>query len=136
MKKQTGIWIDSSKAMIITLSEGNESITELKSDIDNKVYHQQEGDSGDFMGTRHINNEKKFDERKKQQIEQFLKAVIGKIKDHDEVYIFGPAEMKTKLKKKIEVGEVTLYGKLKSVETADSMTANQMVAHTKKHYGQ
>jgi len=136
MKKQTGIWIDSSKAMIITLSEGNESITEVKSDIDNKVYHQQEGDSGDFMGTRHINNEKKFDERKKQQIEQFLKAVIGKIKDHDEVYIFGPAEMKTKLKKKIEVGEVTLCGKLKSVETADSMTANQMVAHTKKHYGQ
>lgn len=136
MKKQTGIWIDTTKAVIITLAEGKESIVELKSDIENKVYHQQEGNKGDFVGNRHINSEKRFDERKKQQTDQFLKEVIGKIKDHDEVYIFGPAEMKTKLKKKIEAGEVTLYGKLKSVETADNMTANQMVAHTKNHYGQ
>lgn len=134
MKKQTGIWIDSSKAVMITLAEGKESIRELKSDIENKVYHYHEGDSGDFMGTRHINNEKKFDERKKQQTDHFLKMVIDEIEGVDELYIFGPAEMKTKLKKKIESGEVTLRTKLKSVETAGRMSTNQMVAKAKKYF--
>lgn len=134
MKKQAGIWIDSSKAVIITFAEGREFIIELKSDIENKVYHHHEGDSGAFMGTRHMNNEKKFDERIKQQTDHFLKTVIDEIEGIDEVYVFGPAGMKTKLKKKIESGEVTLHNKLKSVETAGSMTTNQMVAKAKKYY--
>lgn len=134
MKKQTGIWIDSSKAVFITFAEGRELITELKADIENKVYHQHEGDSGAFMGTRHINNEKKFDERIKQQTERFLKMVIDEMEGIDEVYVFGPAEMKTKLKKKMEGGDMTLLSKLKAVETADNMTTNQMVAKAKKYY--
>jgi len=37
MKTQTGIWIDSTKAVIVTLNEGKESVTEIQSDLDNKV---------------------------------------------------------------------------------------------------
>jgi hypothetical protein len=134
MKKQTGIWIDSSKAVIITFAEGREFIMELKSDIENRVFHHHEGNSGDFMVTRHINNEKKFDERKKQQTAHFLKMVIDEIKVIDELYVFGPAEMKTKLKKEIDGGDIMLRNKLKSVETADNMTTKQMVAKAKKYY--
>lgn len=134
MKKQTGIWIDSSKAVIMTFAEGRELIIELKSDIENKIYHHHEGNKGDFMGTRHINNEKKIAERKRQQIDHFLKTVLEEIKGADEFYVFGPAEMKTKLTKKIENGEASLRHKLKSVETADAMTTNQMVAKTKNYY--
>ncbi len=134
MKKQIGIWIDSSKAVIMTFAEGRELIIELKSAIENKIYHHHEGNQGDFMGTRHINNEKKFDERKRQQIDHFLKTVLEEIKGADEFYVFGPAEMKTKLKKKFEDGEASLRHRLKSVETADAMTTSQMVAKTKKYY--
>lgn len=134
MKRQAGIWIDSSKAVIITFVGGKEFITELKSDIENRVYHHHEGDSGAFMGIRHINKEKKFDERKKQQTNRFLKTVIAEMEDLDEVYVFGPAGMKTKLTKMIEDGEVTLRNKLKSVATASNMTTNQMVAKAKKYY--
>lgn len=134
MKKQAGIWIDSSKAVIVTLAGKQEFIIEIESDIENRIYHNQEGDKGTFMGSRHINNEKTFDERKKQQINHFLDSVVGSIKDADEVFIFGPAGMKTKLKKRIEAGEVTLRHKLKSVVTADNMSTNQMVAKTKKYY--
>lgn len=62
MKKQTGIWIDSSKALIVKISGGKENIIEIKSDIENRIYQEKEGDKGSFMGSRHINNEKKFEE--------------------------------------------------------------------------
>ena len=55
----------------------------------------------------------------------------------DELYIFGPAETKTKLEKKIQEEKSTMAGKLKSVETADNnMTSNQIVAKVKKFYNQ
>ena len=134
MKKQAGIWIDSSKAVIITFTDGGEFIFEMKSDIENRVYHHKEGDKGTFMGTHHIGNDQKFDERRQQQIEHFLKKVIEQIKDMDELYVFGPAEMKTKLKRKIEGSEIALLNKLKGVEAADNMTTNQMVAKVKEYY--
>ena len=133
MKKKTGIWIDSSKAIIVTLSEGKENITEIKSDIENRIYHEKEGDQGSFMGSRHLNNEKKFEERKRRQVDSFLKNVIGQIKQNDELYILGPAEIKLKLKALIEDNN-QLLSKLKSVETVDSMTLNQLVAKVKSFY--
>lgn len=133
MKKQTGIWIDGSKAIIVKLSDGKENITEIESDIENRIHHDDEGDKGSFMGDRHINNEKKFDERKKHQIDSFLKTVIEHIKNDDELYVFGPADIKLKLKHSIE-NETQIAPKLKTVEAADSMTNNQVVAKVKAFY--
>lgn len=132
-KKQTGIWIDSSKAIIVKLSDGKENITEIESDIENHIYHEKEGDKGTFMGDWHINNEKKFDERKKHQINRFLKNVVEQIRQDDELYVFGPSEIKLKLKSVIE-NTNHLSSKLKSVETSDSMTLNQVIAKVKDFY--
>jgi len=134
MKKQTGIWIDTSKAVVVTLADKQEFIVEIESDIEDRIYHNREGDKGTFMGSSHINKEKTFDERRKQQIDHFLDNIIEEIKDADEIYVFGPAEMKTKLRKKIEAGKVKLGHKLTSVVTADKMTINQIVAKTKEYY--
>ena len=137
MKKQAGIWIDSTKAIIITLDGGNEHITEIQSELENRVYHDKEGDKGSFFGNQHIDSQKTFDERKKHQINAYIKNVISNVNEVDELYIFGPAETKTKLEKKIQEEKSTMAGKLKSVETADNnMTSNQIVAKVKKFYNQ
>lgn len=133
MKKQTGIWIDTSKAILVTLSGEKESIVEVASDIENSIHHKKEGDKGSFMGTSHINNEKKFDERKKHQMNSFVKNILGQIKSSDEFYIFGPAEAKLSLQHEIENDHIQ-SAKLKLVETADSMTINQVVAKVKDFY--
>jgi hypothetical protein len=54
----------------------------------------------------------------------------------DELYIFGPADTKTKLEKKINAEKSTIASKPKSIETADSMTSNQIVAKVKQFYNQ
>ncbi|WP_366186075.1 hypothetical protein [Flavobacterium ovatum] len=134
MKKQTGIWIDSKKAIIVTLEGENESITEIISDIENPVHHDNEGNKGSFFGNQHVNSEKTFDERKKNQTNTYLKDVITSLQESDELYIFGPAETKNKLQQKINEEKTDIASKLKLVETADSMTPNQIVAQVKKFY--
>ena len=134
MKKQTGIWIDTSKAIIVTFTDGKEHITEIESGIENRIYHEKEGDKGAIMGSHHLNNERTFDERKEHQFDHFLNGVLSHIKESDELYVFGPSETKIKLKQKIDDGKTIADNKLKSVEKADSMTLNQVVAKVKKFY--
>ncbi|WP_418264589.1 hypothetical protein [Flavobacterium faecale] len=134
MKKQTGIWIDTKKAIIVTIDGQNESITEILSDIENPVHHNGEGNKGAFFGDQHVNSEKTFDERKKHQTNNYLKNVISKVAEADELYVFGPAETKNKLQQKINSEKTEIATKLKLVETADSMTQNQVVAQVKKFF--
>jgi hypothetical protein len=136
MKKQTGIWIDSTKAIIVSLEGSKEPVTEVLSELENRVYHDKEGDKGSFFAGQHIDSQKSFDERKKHQINSYLKDVISSVNNADELYIFGPAETKPKLEKKINAEKSTISSKPKSIETADSMTSNQIVAKVKQFYSQ
>lgn len=130
---QTGIWIDGAKAIIISLKGGKEVVNEIASEIDNAVHHKGEGDKGSFMGSRHINNEKKLSERKKHETERYVNTVIAAVKKSDELYIFGPAGLKTKLKNKINQ-DPGLASRLKAVETSKPITLNQCVARVKEFY--
>jgi stalled ribosome rescue protein Dom34 len=132
-KKQTGIWIDGSKAIIIELNDGKEVISEIESEIENSVHHNKEGDKGSFMGAHHINNEKKFEERRKNQTEQYLNKVVAQVKHSDELFIMGPAEIKTKLRGKVE-SDRSLAPRLRAVETSEQMTMNQCVAKVKNFF--
>ncbi|MCK8140364.1 hypothetical protein MW871_00515 [Flavobacterium sp. I-SCBP12n] len=134
MKKQAGIWIDSTKAIIVILEEGIEKTTTLQSDLENRVYHDKEGDKGSFFGNQHMDSQNTFDERIKHQTNAYLKEVSATIKDCDEIYIFGPAETKTKLEKKIQEEKSIFNGKLKAVEAAENMTLKQIIAKVKHFY--
>lgn len=135
MEKQIGIWIDTKKAIIVTL-EGHkeEKITEIDSEIENRIYHNKESKKGTFFGERHGDSETKFDNRINQEMNHYLEAIFSFIKDSDSLYIFGPAEAKTKLEQRIKDEKSSGKITLKAVETADSMTLNQVVAKVKDFY--
>lgn len=135
MEKQVGIWIDSKKAIIVTLDgQKEEKITEIDSEVENGVYHNKEGNKGTFSGSHHGDSETKFDNRKKEQMDYYLDAVISYVKKADYLYIFGPAETKTKLEQKIRDEKSLGKTNLKAVETSDSMTLNEIVAQVKDFY--
>jgi len=137
MKTQTGVWIDGSKAVIVKLVNGKERIEEVEADVENPAHLYGEGDRGVLMGNRHLLPEKKIDERRKNQREKYLDNVLEKIKGTDELYVFGPAETRTALQHKIDADKAykSLSGKLRTVEPADTLTPNQIVAKVKKYYG-
>ena len=135
MEKQVGIWIDSKKAIIVTLnSKKEERITEIDSEIENTVYHNKEGDKGTFSGSHHSDSETKFDNRKKEEMNYYLKSVMSNIKGSDYLYIFGPGETKTKLEQKIRDEKWLGKTNLKAVETSANMTINEIVAKVKDFY--
>ena len=135
MEKQVGIWIDSKKAIIVTLDgQKEEKITEIDSEVENSVYHNKEGNKGTFSGSHHGDSETKFDNRKKEEINYYLKSVMNYIKKSDYLYIFGPGETKTKLEQKIHDDKSLEKINLKAVETSDNMTLNEIVAKVKDFY--
>jgi len=135
MEKQVGIWIDSKKAIIVTLDgQKEEKITEIDSEVENSVYHNKEGNKGTFSGSHHSDSETKFDNRKKEEMDYFLKSVMFYVKGSDYLYIFGPGETKIKLEQKIHDDKSLVKINLKAVETSDSMTLNEIVAQVKDFY--
>jgi len=135
MEKFVGIWIDTKKAIIVTLEgKKEEKIKEIESDVENRIYHNKEGDKGTFSGNRHSDNESKFDNRINEQMDHYLEAVMNNVKGSDYLYIFGPAEAKIKLEQRIRDIKAVDKINLKAVETADSMTLNQIVAQVKDFY--
>lgn len=132
--RQTGIWIDSSRAILVTLQNGKEKITEVDSSMENRMYHDHGGNKGTFMGRQHVNDERKFEERRKHQMHDFLEDVVNHTKYADELYVFGPAETKTELSKMINEDKSAISAKLKAVESADKMSLNEIVAKVKKFY--
>ena len=135
MEKLVGIWIDSKKAIIVTLEgQKEEKIKEIESEVENRIYHDKESDKGTFSGNRHSDNETKFDNRINDQMDNYLEAVLNYIKGSDYLYVFGPAETKIKLEQRIRDIKAIDKINLKAVETADSMTLNQVVAQVKDFY--
>ena len=132
MKKQAGIWIDGTKAVCVSFVNGHKHIYEIPAEIENRVYHGDEGDSGTFMGDQHVSSERKFTERKKQQENKFFNAVLDRIKDMDELCIMGPAQMKSKLAQKIVIDEPGIL--IRSVEPAEAMSQNQLVHRFKEFF--
>ena len=86
------------------------------------------------MGRQHVNDERKFEERRKHQLHDFLTDVIHQTRYADEIYVFGPAETKTALSKLIYEDKANTAMKLKAVEPADKMSLNKIVAKVKKFY--
>ena len=136
MKRQTGIWIDSSKAIIVSLNGKEESITEIDSTIENKSYPNREGNKGTFSGSHHSASETQLNNRKKEQTNYFMDSIIDYIKRSDELYVFGPASAKTELKKRIQTEKIIAPDKLKGVDTSDKLTINQIVAKVRNFYDQ
>lgn len=124
MKKQTGIWIDQSEAIIVTFTEGDSSVKKVASGIGQQ---DNESETRSQMGGQHLNDEEKVEKREEHQLQQFFNEILSSIADVQELYLFGPAQTKFKFEKKIN-GENNLSFKLLKTETADSMTGNQVTA--------
>lgn len=133
MKKQTGIWLDHEQATIVTLVGSGYKLNTVESDIITRERTDGETRKYGRFGDQSLNNEKHKERQIEKQTSNYFKNLLSKIKDVDELVLFGPANMKKEFEKHI-IDDTTLSSKLKAVESADSMTANQMVAWVKKFY--
>ena len=130
--KNTGIWLDSDKAIIITLTEKNEFIHELDSNIEHYNIHGGARSSTPY-GPQDAVSDSKLMERKKHQFDQFYKEIMENVKDSDAITVFGPAEAKVGLDKLMR-SDHNISKKYHGYQTADSMTNNQVKALVRNYF--
>jgi stalled ribosome rescue protein Dom34 len=133
MKKQTGIWLDTEKAIVITLNDHGYSLRIIESEIESRERFDGEKKKFGRFGSQFLNDETKRKRRVEEQTNKYLKRIFNNVKHVNEIVLFGPASMKRKLADLIK-SDISLAEKLKAVKTADTMTQNQMVAWVKKFY--
>jgi len=134
MKTKIGIWIDQSKAIIVSINKGKEDIIQIESSINDKYESDFDGDKGSFKGQQHISNERKNEAKNDAKFNIYLREVASNVELANEIYLFGPAGAKNDLHKVLEEYSNRFKYTLNTIETTDSMTLNQVVAKVKAFY--
>lgn len=133
MKSQLGIWIDLTKAVIIsTDNKGHECLT-VTSDID--THERFNGETTNFsrVGDHRLETVKHKENKLNNSKKDFFNHLVPLIKDAQEIVLFGPAEMKIEFGKFLKE-QKPLANKLRAVETTDKMSENQMIAWVKEYF--
>ena len=128
--KNTGIWLDKKKAIIVTLENDAESMNTITSGLEDfrATSNKTEG------GPLEIAKDLKYLERRKHQYRSYFKEIAAKIKDSDALVIFGPAQTNEKFNKELSENFKALSAKVKAVKKTDSMTDNQIKAWVRDFY--
>jgi len=131
--RNIGIWLDQKEAMIVTLYENTASTKMIYSEIETRERIPGESKIYGRFGDQFLNDEKNKENRINELTTRYLSNIVDQLMKADEILIFGPAQIKTKLEKLIQKNHV-LAAKLKSVQNANNMTDNQKVAYVKEYF--
>ena len=124
MSRETGIWIDHKKAVIVDISDDRASTTTLSSDL---APHPH------FAGSQEGGGEKKYEARYQHDLDRYYDDVISQVGEPDALLLFGPGEAKLQLKDRL-CRSAVWSEKSVAVESADKLTDPQIVARVKEHY--
>ena len=132
MKKETGLWIDRRKAIIVTLSDGTEDIRIVESNVDRRVRRAGGSRSRSPFGPQEIMAERKRENEFADQLARYYSEVVACLRDAQSIVILGPGEARIELKKCLE--RERLGERVVCVEAADKMTDRQIVARIRQHF--
>ncbi len=135
MKKQVGIWMNTDKAVLVSLLNGKEEkIQTIESDVESRSHNPREMKPGSRTGTVLIDVDKKMTQRKNHQMHNYFEKVMHSIaSDTGEIFILGPATTKKHFEKELKKHSQFHSVKLE-IKSADKMTQPQMVAKIKNHF--
>lgn len=118
MNKQAGLWIDHRRAIIVTLTDGQEETKHIEN-AESSNSNSSEGED-----TR--------DRKTENQHHKYYDEVITYLGDASAIHIFGPGEAKGELEKRIE--HAGHKDTIITVETTDKLTDNQIAAKAREHF--
>jgi hypothetical protein len=132
MNKAVGLWIDHTRAVIVTLENDTEKTQEISSNIENQLLHANEtalisSSDAQTSAAEHV-QEKQLGKH----LGKYYAAIILNIRDAESIWIFGPDLAKVELENRLKHDE--LGARVVGIETADQMTYQQIAAKVHAHY--
>lgn len=125
MKSKIGLWVDHRKAIIVIVTDEDEEIKQINSDIEGQVRYstgRSNDDSAEDVRDRQYDN----------RLNRFYDDIIVCLRDAETIQIFGPGEAKGELEARID--KEGLKGRIIEVETVDKMTDRQIAAKVRQHF--
>lgn len=132
MKTCIGVWVDHRKAVIVSITEGEEVITVIESHADRHPGRSDGVASQEPHESRQTQADDVTDRKFTQQLNTFYDEAIGHIYQADSLLILGPGEAKGELHKRLQS---TKPGKRTvNIETTDRMTHSQVAAFVRESF--
>lgn len=132
--KLIGVWIDSKKAVISTLYEDDATLAVLESGIEGNERIEGEGRPEGRFGGQFLNNEQAEEARRQDAEREFVEKVVERVRDADQLLIFGPSQMKGQVEKAVRSLPAPAPN-IRAVENADTMTDNQVAEYVRNYFG-
>lgn len=133
MFRKMGVWLDSEKAFLISLTDSGEYICKIDSEVENRLRYPGEKKSFHRLGGMLSNPENVHGERRRHQLHDYFLKVMDNMKDADEIFLFGPSKTKEWLEKELTKNS-EMASKLCGTASADRITEKQMVARVKDFF--
>ena len=127
MKTKIGMWIDNRESIIVKLTDKGEQIIRINSGAEKQIRFEG-GSRKDGLQTTETIRGRKFD----MQLGKYFDDITAHIRDAEMIQIFGPGEAKDELVKRLE--KDNLKERIVEIETADSMTDNQIAAKVREYF--
>ena len=132
MTTSAGVWIDHRRAVIVVVSEGRESASEIRSHVESQPGREE----GVRSNLPHEAQLMKADDSRDREftghLNKYYDEVIAAIPAAEALLIFGPGEAKGELRKRLE--HASFKGCVVETETADKMTHGQIVAKVHEYH--
>jgi hypothetical protein len=125
MHKRVGLWIDRTKAVIVSIADNIEGKSIITSDMENYVLY-----STSVPGDGSPENIR--DRRFWNHLSEYYDKIVAHIGDATEIQIFGPEVAKYELQKRLE--SEGLAQNIVSLEEVDRMTDLQIAAKVQKRF--
>ena len=120
-KKLIGIWMDHSEANLIEQTQSGFTSKKIKSEFS----HQEKNSIS--------KNESLMHNKEQNQQSEYYKKIMEAIKEHTEIFLFGPTTAKNELLNLLQSDRHFEYKKIE-VKDTDKMTENQQEAFVKTHF--
>ena len=133
MNKRVGIWIDQRKSIIVSIVDREIEVSAITSEVERNIKSSADSRCYTPYAAQDAPSEQQWNNRRKNQLRDYYKEIIGKVEDAQDIYIFGPGEAKVQLETEINRRKA-LSSKVKRIEPSDKMTEQQIVAKVKMFY--
>lgn len=133
MKRQIGIWLNASKAVMVDLTDGAETVRTFESEVESRNRFPGEGRNYSGTGAKPTNPDQRMANRKKHQLNHFFEDIKSSIGDSKFIYLLGPSNTKKMLEKELKKHHTFDAARI-DLENADKLTQNQLVAKVKEHF--
>jgi hypothetical protein len=133
MSRQVGIWIDHTKAVIVSSSPERITAMTVEADAGPPTRHEGQAEDPAPGVRRNGPGEKRFERRFSERLDRYYGEVIGQLGEPNALLIFGPGEAKLQLEERLKRYKA-LPACVVEVETTDKLTDPEIVAKVRKHY--